>query len=411
MTTLQGTKRRIIAERELTDHEKKNLMILEIIRRKGPIARADIARLIELNNVTVTSYVDQYLRKKILQEAGVHISTGGRKPTLVDLDPTVGFAIGVGLNAADFIAVLCDLKGKSLRKVKLQRTAETNLNPVEAVLEVIDHLIRESSVDISRVHGIGVGVPGIVDQQNGTVRWPRGLLHRDLSISVSISNRIHERFGLPVILDNDANTAVFAEQWISENGLNVDSAVYLYSGSGCGLLINGQIYRGHTGSAGEFLFDLATEDPVAWLKNAVETGDWAIDLGITLRARQELSYHKESRIFELAGGDPKSVDLNIITEAAELGDPLAVKILTDAGNVLGFKAAMVVNLLNCELIIVGGGLEAAGVVFLDAVRNRIKDLAVPEATSKLRVVPSQLGEDAVPLGAAALVIQDYFVTA
>jgi predicted NBD/HSP70 family sugar kinase len=407
---MEGTKRRIIDQARLSDHERKNLLILETIRRKGPVARADIARLVDLNNVTVTSYVDQYLKKSVLQEAGVHISTGGRKPTLVDLNATRAFAMGVGLNAVDFIAVLTNLKGKILHKVKIERSPETNQKPVETILALIELLLKESNVDVSKVHGIGVGVPGIVNQNSGTVRWPRGLLHHDLAITASISNRIYEKFKLPAILDNDANTAVFAEQWVSENGLNVESAVYLYSGSGCGLLIDGHIYRGHTGSAGEFLFDMAKEDPIAWLQAAVDTGDWVIDLGITFQARAQVAKHKESVLYKLCEGKPEKINLGIVTDAAEAGCELARGILTEAGKVLGYKVAMIVNLLNPELVIIGGGVENAGIVFLDAVRQRLRESAVPEAAEKTRIVPSRLGEDAVPLGAAALVIQNYFIS-
>lgn len=407
---MEGSKRRIIDHATLSDHEKKNLLILETIRRKGPVARADISRLVDLNNVTVTSYVDQYLKKAVLQEAGVHISTGGRKPTLVDLDATRAFAIGVGLNAVDFIAVLTNLKGKILHKVKIERDSETNSKPVETILSVVELLIKESNVNVAKVHGVGIGVPGIVNQNNGTVRWPKGLLNQDLSITASISNRIYEKFKIPAILDNDANTAVFAEQWVSDNGLNVDSAAYLYSGSGCGFLIDGHIYRGFTGSAGEFLFDLSKEDPIAWLQAAVETGDWVIDLGITYQARKELSQHPDSALNKACGGDPKKINLAMVTDAAEAGDAFARHVLVQTGLALGQKAALLVNLLNPELIIIGGGVENAGVVLLDAVRQKVRDCSIPEAAEKTRIIPSKLGEDAVPLGAAALVIQNYFIS-
>ena len=406
----QQTKRRIIDQRDLSDHEKKNLLILEVIRRKGPIARAEVARLVNLNNVTVTSYVDQYLRKHILQEAGVHISTGGRKPTLVDIDPTISFAIGVGLTAITLNAVLCDLKGKVIHRVTMKATSEIRSNLAEKILEVIDILIRESNVDVSKLHGVGVGVPGIVNQNEGTVRWPRGLLTGDLSVQASISNMIYDRFDLPVILDNDANTAVFAEQWTSPNGLDVHSAVYLYSGSGCGLLLNGNIYRGSTGSAGEVLFDMQHEDPIAWLKESIESGDWVIDLGITKRAREEIAKHQNSKIYEACGGDPSQIHIDTVVNAAKQNDAFAVTLLTDAGKALGRRAAVIVNLVNPELLIIGGGVETAGIIFMDAVRDSIKQTAIKEASEKLRLVPSHLGEDAVPIGAAALVIQNFFIT-
>lgn len=410
MAQVQQGRKRIVDHNELSDHEKKNLLILDIIRRRGPISRADIARQVDLNNVTVTSYVDQYLRKKVLHEAGIHISTGGRKPTLVDIDAQKAYSIGVGLNAADYIAILCDLKGKALHKVKIQRDAKNNAKPVETIIQIIQLLLAESKVDATKIHGIGVGVPGMVNHRNGTVRWPKGLLSADLSISISISTNIQQHIGIPVILDNDANTAVFGEQWTAENGLDVESAAYLYSGSGCGLMISGHIHRGHTGTAGEFLFDLEREDPVAWLSEAVNTGGWTIDLGITLRAREEAKKHKESKLFKIATEHPEQITLQAVTDAAEAGEAFAIQILREAGMALGQKAALIVNLLNPEIIIIGGGVETAGIIFLDGVRDRIKQVAVPEAAEKIKIVPSQLGEDAVPMGAAALVIQNYFVT-
>ena len=114
-------RRRLIDQIELNDHEKKNLQILDTIRKKGPIARAEISRLIGLNIVTVTSYVDQYIKKGVIKEVGIDVSSGGRKPTLVDLNSQATFMIGVGLNVVDMIAVLCNLKGEVIFSVKKDR--------------------------------------------------------------------------------------------------------------------------------------------------------------------------------------------------------------------------------------------------------------------------------------------------
>src|SRR3990167_10131337 len=114
-------RRRLVDQIELNDHEKKNLQILDTIRKKGPIARAEISRLIGLNIVTVTSYVDQYIKKGVIKEAGIEASSGGRKPTLVDLNPHATHLIGVGLNVAEMIALVFDLKGEGIRSVKRDR--------------------------------------------------------------------------------------------------------------------------------------------------------------------------------------------------------------------------------------------------------------------------------------------------
>lgn len=401
-------RRRLVDEQDLTDHEKKSIMILETVRRRAPIARADISRVIDLNIVTVTSYVDQFLKKGVLQEVGVDISTGGRKPTLVDLNGSAAFAIGVGLNAVDMIAVLCDLKGGAIHKVKVPRPMEPGDKLIDEMLRLVEMLVQKSSVDLAKVHGVGIGVPGIVNRETNTVRWPSGLGKEDLSISFSVNEKFQRKFGLSAILDNDANTAVFSERWHS-TALDVQDAIYLYSGAGCGFLFGGRIYRGHTGSAGEWLFDMEREHPEMWVQESLGAGDWAIDLGITRRARAGFAQRKDSKVYKASGGDPVKVNFKLIAAAGAEGDAFAAELVADAGRVLARKVSLLVNLLNPEVVVIGGGLEMCGAPLIDAVKNEVKRLAVAEATDKLKIIPSQLGEDCVPLGAAALVIQNYFI--
>ena len=136
------SKRRLIDQTELNDHEKKNLQILDTIRKKGPIARAEISRLISLNIVTVTSYVDQYIKKGVIKEVGIDVSSGGRKPTLVDLNPAAIYLIGVGLNLVDMIAVLCNLKGEIVFSVKQDRPLQTGEALVMSMISLVEELIE-----------------------------------------------------------------------------------------------------------------------------------------------------------------------------------------------------------------------------------------------------------------------------
>ncbi len=402
------SKRRLLDQIELNDHEKKNLQILDTIRKKGPIARAEISRLIGLNIVTVTSYVDQYIKKGVIKEVGIDVSSGGRKPTLVDLNPSSVFLIGVGLNIVDMIAVLCNLKGEIIFSVKKDRPLESGEALVRSLVNLVTELIDKSKVDTGKVHGIGIGIPGIFNRETSTVRWPIGLLDEDLSIFVSIHGIFEEKFGIPTFVDNDANAAVFGEEWFG-TGLGVQHAIYLYSGSGCGVMINGQIYRGANGCAGEWLFD-AHEDPRGMVLDSYKSGLWSLDLGIAKNAQNAHKENPNSKIYDLVKGDVKKVTIMTVARASELGDSLATSILKDAGSRLGRKAAFLVNLFNPELIIVGGGIEMAGAMFLDSVRDMVRQAAIPEASEKLRIIPSHLGENGVSLGAAALVAQNYFIS-
>ncbi len=406
MTT--AIKRRLLDQTDLNDHEKKNLQILDTIRKKGPIARAEISRLIGLNIVTVTSYVDQYIKKGVIQEVGIDVSSGGRKPTLVDLNPNAVFLIGVGLNVVDMIAVLCNSKGDILHSVKTERPLTSGEALVYAMLSLVEELIQKSKVNTDKVHGIGIGIPGIFNRETGSVRWPVGLLQDDLAITVPIHSIFSEKFGIPTIVDNDANAAVFGEEWYGR-GLGVQNAIYLYSAYGCGILINGQVYRGSTGSAGEWLFDPQDGD-LGFLVQAYKAGLWSIDLGVAQSARQMQKENPNSKIYEIVKGDLKKINFLTVVKACELGDAFAHRLLREAGQRLGRKAAFLANLFNPDLLVIGGGVEAAGAPFLDGVREMVKRIAIPEATEKLRVVPSALGENGVALGAAATVAQNYFIS-
>jgi len=403
------SKRRLIDQIELNDHEKKNLQILDTIRKKGPIARAEISRLIGLNIVTVTSYVDQYIKKGVIKEVGIDVSSGGRKPTLVDLNPSAIYLIGVGLNLVDMIAVLCNLKGEIVFKVKRERPLQAGEALVMSMISLVEELIEKSKANMGKVHGIGIGIPGIFDRDTSSVRWPVGLLDEDLSISVSIHGVFEEKFGIPTVVDNDANAAVFGEEWYGK-GLGVQHAIYLYSGSGCGFMIGGQIYRGANGCAGEWLFDIIMEDPQGMVKESYKSGNWSLDLGLTRKAQEMQKENPSSQIYTLAKGDTGKITIAIVAKAAEAGDALAQKLLKETGARLGRKAAFLVNLFNPEILIIGGGIEIGGAILLDAVRETVKQSSVPEATEKLRIIPSQLGENGVALGAVALVAQNYFIS-
>lgn len=404
-----ASKRRLFDQMELNDHEKKNLQILDTIRKKGPIARAEISRLIGLNIVTVTSYVDQYIKKGVIREVGVDVSSGGRKPTVVDLNSTAVYMIGVGLNLVDMIALLCNLKGEVIFSVKKERPLEAGEALVGRMISLVEELIQKSKMDTGKVHGIGIGIPGIFNRDTSSVRWPAGLLDEDLSISVSIHTLFEEKFGIPTFLDNDANAAVFGEEWYS-NGLGVQHAIYLYSGNGCGFLINGQIYRGANSCAGEWLFDPEEDASRSVIVDSYKSGVWSVDLGISQRAQSSQKENAGSKIYELAKNDPKKINILTVVKAAEAGDAYAVKLLKDGGERLGRKVAFLVNMFNPEIIVIGGGIEMGGTALLDTLRDTVKRTAIPEATEKLRIISSQLGENGVPLGAAALVAQNFFVS-
>jgi len=243
-------KQLLLKDRVLTDKERKNLSILEVVRKNGPISRTDISKITELNIVTVSNYINHYIKKGLVIEGELDESTGGRKPVLVELNPKSGYIVGVGLNMMSMVGVLVDLEINVIKEVKRERLPENSEAVIQAMVDMAAEIIETAEIEKDKIVGVGVGVPGIIDERGRTIRWPQTLGEKDLSVCLSIKDTFERRLDIPTYVENDANAAVLGEKWL---GLDRDvrHMIYMFSGVGCGILINGEIYRGASGAAGE----------------------------------------------------------------------------------------------------------------------------------------------------------------
>lgn len=374
----------------LTDRQRKNLAMLDVIRRLGPVAKTEISKLTGFNIVTVSNYVDEYLERDLVVEKGYDVSTGGRRPVLVELNTDAGYLIGVGLTMFHVAAVLTNIKGEVQNELKYDRPADAGEAVIQSIVKIVDDILRLSKKDPKEILGIGIGMPGVVDDASRTIRWPGALGTRDAIINVSLKELFEEKYEIPTLVENDADAAVFGEKWYSLRQ-DVRNMLYMYSGVSCGIIINGQIYHGTTGSAGELgIFNSTDGDVKTWKEESKRLGRWEMDLGIIEEAK--------------AKGSKEKVTLKAIFDAAKEGDELAREVLEQAGNRLGKKIAFLVNLLNPEIVVIGGGIEQAGHLLLDSIRKTVKSWAIEEATSGLKIIPAELGDSAVSLGAASLAL-------
>lgn len=405
-----------LREESLSEREKRNLSILETLRRFGPVTRPEISRLVGLNIVTVSNYIEEFLNKNLVFEKEFDISEGGRRPILLDINPDIGMVVGVGVNLLNIVGVLADMKGRVITRSTLERNDIGVKDIVGCIIEVIAKALNKAKDNQSKVRGIGIGIAGIVNKKDGSVRWPEKIGNRYdyASVYVPLKSIIEKEFGLPVAIENDATAACFGEQWMDlEPGIK--NLVYMFSGVGCGIMINGQIYTGATGSAGEVsIYNPKEETPFTckagnpcFLKRA------DMDFGMTEEARVRIAQAAkgegiERRLLELSGGDVKNISLKHIFQAAKESDPLSVELVDKAARQLGIKAAFLVNLLNPQAVIIGGGLEQAGDRFLSMVRSTVNDWAFEEMASSVKIIYSTLGENAVSLGAASLLMRLVF---
>ena len=403
-------KQMLLKDRILTDKERKNLAILEVIRKNGPISRTDISKITELNIVTVSNYVNHYIKTGLVVEGELDESTGGRKPILVELNPKAGYIVGVGLNMLNMVGVLVDLEINVITEIKRERLPENSEAVVQQMVDLAAEMIEKSEFDKSKIVGVGVGVPGIIDERGRTIRWPQSLGERDISVCLSIKDTFEKRLNVPTFVENDANAAVLGEKWLGLDR-DVKHLVYMFSGVGVGIIINGEIYRGATGAAGELgISSLKTSKEETW-DLAATLGRWEMDLGMTRRAQELVAKGNASVLKDLAGGDIKKISFKEFVKAVKEKDQLALKVLEERGLALGKKIAFLVNLLNPEIVVIGGGIEDCGAPLLDVIKTAVKDWSVEEASSQVKIIPSAFGENAVALGVVGIVAREVFAQA
>ncbi|MDP8252783.1 MAG: ROK family protein [Candidatus Kaelpia aquatica] len=385
----------------LTDRERKNFSILDLVRRKGPITRTEISKETELNIVTVSNYVNTYIQKGLVIEGGLDVSTGGRRPVVLELNPKAAYIIGIGLDLLNIIGVVSDLKANVLIKVEKVRPEGTEDAMINAISDIIGEVISEVNVERDQIKGIGIGIPGIVDRKGGTIRWPGQMGSVYIS---TLKNMLEQKFQIPVFVENDATVAAFGEREF-ELESDIKNLIFMYSGVGCGIVINGQIYGGTGGCAGELgLPTLGKEEKNRWRG----LDRWEADLGLRAAAIEGVKEKSDSKILELARGDSSKIDFKSIIEAVRAGDELAVSLVKEAGEELGVRIAYLIQIFNPEVVVIGGGIERAGSVLLDVIKKTVRDKTFEEIGNQVRIVPTQLGENSVALGAVSLVIQHIF---
>jgi N-acetylglucosamine repressor len=396
-----------------SEKEKRNIEILGILRKRGPISRPDISQEMGINVVSISNYIDNFIKGNLVYEKELDVSEGGRRPVLLDLNSRAGYAIGVGLNLMNMVGLLVDLKGNIITKTQIARPQASVKELSECLLEIVREILRRSKGYAENIKGIGIGAAGLINKKDGSIHWPQKMDHyyTYASVDLPLKGLMEREFNLPTLVENDATSACFGEHWL---GLGEDykNVIYMFSGVGCGIMINGELYRGSQGYAGEIsiynykeqdLFSCVSGDP-CFVKR------WDMDLGIVDELKTALLKDKEkaTEFLKASSTNLENLDLKSIFIAARSKNAVALEVLERAAKRLGIKIAYLVNLLNPQVVVIGGGFEESGEEFLNKVRSTVMDWAFRESTSNLKIVYSQLRENAVAMGAASLVLERVF---
>src|SRR4051794_9957953 len=371
------------------------LRVIHALRDQGKISRADIARRTGLSRSTVSSLVADLQADGLVVERAepgmAYGAQGGRPPILLSFDASAGAAVGLDFGHSHLRVAVSDLAGAILaeREQPLDTDHEAR-EGLDAAADLVQDALADAGVERERVIGAGMGLPGPIRQADGVVGSSAILPGW---IGVAAGAEMHARLDLPVMVDNDANLGALAEAAFGA-GRDAGDLIYLKvsSGIGAGLILNGRLYRGSTGLAGELGHVLV--DPDGLVCRCGNRG--CLETLAATGALVELLRRSHGDEFTVAS----------MLAAARDGDLGCRRVIADAGRAIGRAVATLLNVLNPELLVMGGDLAAAGDLLLDGIRESVGRAALPEAARTAEVVAGVLGERAQVLGSLALVVSE-----
>ncbi|MCA9931804.1 MAG: ROK family transcriptional regulator [Anaerolineales bacterium] len=388
-------------------------LILNLIKTHGLISRTDLARLSNLSPATVSNLTNDLLATDLVHEIGAGESRGGRRPVLLRINNQAGYVVGVKLMEQSITSALTDLDAQVLHhqvthlsslNEEQTSTGQRRVTPDELLpllIQAIEETIAASSIKRQRVLGIGVGMAGLVDGHAGICRFSPFFDWQDADIAAPIA----AHFDLPVYLENDVNTLTIAEKWFGY-GHNVDHfiVVTVGRGIGAGIVVNGQIYRGLLGGAGEIGHITVFRDgPLCACGKRGCLEAVASDQAIVDQTKAALIDGAKSVL-----QDERPLTFEKIITAAEQGDGLAQQQIADAGEWLGIGIAALVNTLNPQMVVIGGEGVQAGNWRLEPMRKAIQAHTFRGLADQLEIVIEPSGDEAWARGAACVVLGELF---
>ena len=388
--------------------ERNLSIVLRYLRDASqPIARARLTEISGLNKSTIGSLLTQLQAWRFVRETGT-VNVGPVRPgMLIDIDADGGRLIGAEIGV-DFISVvLTDLKANVVWRKQLDTTGSARQQAeIIALTEgLFQEAIAEARTASSRVLGIGVGVPGLVDHATGTLLFAPNLGWHNVPL-----REMWQRYGLPVIIENEANAAALGEHMIGV-AKHLDDFIYLSAGVGLGggLIIDGKLYGGVGGYAGEIgHMTLVPDGPQCACGNR---GCWETFVGPTAIldwVREAARQGRTPILMSLPGvlGDVRAIRMPHVLEAAARSEEAVRQVLDEVGRYLGIGIANLLNAVNPSMVVLGGVLSLAGPYLLPRARREVTARALSAARSNVEIKLSAFKFDACVMGGACLLVRE-----
>lgn len=363
----------------------------------------DLSKKIKKSLPNTTQRLNELIAKGAVVENGYAPSTGGRKPLMYSLTPNFMFTLAVAVDQFVVRMVLMDMQREPASEVhEAVINFYEDTQYVKALADEIEKYVRTSGINKEQIAGIGIAMPGFVDPRNG--------INHSVAGSVSIAQLIKKQVGINVYIDNDSSVIGLAEQKYGAAGKSNNAMVINIGwGVGLGMILDGQLFRGTNGFAGEF-----SHIPMFSNNKLCSCGKHGC-----LETESSLTAIVEKAKSRLQNGELSALSINaieneniersfrVIKDAALKGDKLAVELFSEAGYNIGRGVAILCHLLNPELIVLSGRGASAGRIWEAPIQQAVNEHCIPRLSENTKIVVSKLGLQAELLGAAALVMEGF----
>jgi glucokinase-like ROK family protein len=387
------------ATRQHTKEHNRNL-VLKTIFECDSISRAEISRVTSLTRTTVSEIVADLLDEGLVSEIGVGSSQGGKSPILLSLVDDSRYLIGLDLARNQFRGAIVNMRGQTRELITLPVDCTTSDETLSLVYEILDRLMNASRLPLV---GIGIGTPGLVNTTEGIVLNSVNLDWKDLPLA----HLMEERYHLPVYILNDSQAAALGEYTYgkghsSESNLIVINARH---GIGSGIIINGRLFQGDGGGAGEIGHVVVVPDD-GQLCRCGNRGCLE-----TVASTQALIKRMQSLVFQSTSNQlpqsPHEITLETIEQAFSNGDPMARQAVLETGRYLGMAISSLVGTLNIDKIVLTGDMTRFGDPWLEAIRAPLTQMTLFGLAQKTQIEIGQLAGNDVILGASAMLANNY----
>lgn len=374
----------------LTDLRRANRSAaLRLLRLHGALTQAELSQLSGLSRGSVFNIVRELTGEGTAQVRAV--TRNGRRTSEVTLNPDAGVVVGVDFGNRHVRVAVADMAHHVLAEERVSLPIGHRADEsVRRCVTLIEELLQRSGRRLAEVTCMAVGLPGPIIRETNRLGSPT-ILPGWADIDVAAA--FHETLNVPVAVDNDANLGALAESlWGRGRGISDFAYLKLSTGIGAGLVLNGRLYRGTVGTAGEIGHTTIEENgPVCRCGN---------------RGCLETVAAAPALLDLLRGGYGGDLTLEDVLRLSDEGDTGCRRIIADAGRHIGVAVANLCNLLSPSLVVIGGELAAAGDVLLNAIRESTARRAVSVAGHAAQVVPGEFAERTAVLGAIALALQE-----